>query len=168
MISLYGILNEKYDLGSGAKEKHSINPSNIPDNYYLEITGVLITGGSFRASKTAELYLPSSGKSCSLPGLPQAALEHTVSDGGLLCGGLNNDNQGINDNCLQWRPELGSWQKFLTLGLIRNNHVSWTSENSSTHYLMGGGQTFGSEWWTTLIHPNGTQELGFSLKYKTS
>ncbi len=80
---------------------------------------------------------------------------------------MNAQTQFYSDLCLQLSPYSGSWQTFLTMGLMRYDHVSWTPKNSSTHYLMGGGPTFGTMSSTTLINPNGTQEIGFPLKYKT-
>ena len=80
---------------------------------------------------------------------------------------MNGQIQSYNDICMKFSPYSGSWQKYLTMGLMRNYHVSWTPENRSIHYLMGGGPTFGTMSSTTLIYPNGTQEIGFPLKYKT-
>ena len=55
--------------------------SNFPD-------AVLITGGiSDDTRRTAELYLPSSGVSCTLPNMPDQIHGHTVESSGLLCGG---------------------------------------------------------------------------------
>ena len=121
---------------------------------------VLITGGYYSASNTAELYLPSSGTSCSLPGLPDNKLYHTVERSGLLCGGFGT-------SCLQWSSGTGTWEQYLTLEVKRVGHVSWTPQSdTNVTYLMGGG---GSEatTTTTLIKPDGSQEPGFTLKYDT-
>ena len=124
--------------------------------YY--IAGVLITGGDSAAGNTAELYVPSSGASCTLPSLPDYREEHTVSEGGLLCGGRN-----TRDSCLMWSPDSGTWEEAITLDVRRYDHVSWTpSSGNNGTYLMGGGY---SERTTTLINNDGSQEPGFLLKY---
>ena len=125
--------------------------------YY--IAGVLITGGD-AAGNTAELYVPSSGASCTLPSLPDHREEHTVSEGGLLCGGYDIDTR---DSCLMWSPDSGTWEEALTLDVRRYDHVSWTpSSGNNGTYLMGGAY---SERTTTLINNDGSQEPGFPLEY---
>ena len=53
----------------------------------------------------------------------------------------------------------------ITLDVQRYSHVSWTPEPEIGTYLIGnGGDNMRT---TTLIKPDGTQELGFSLKYDT-
>ena len=53
----------------------------------------------------------------------------------------------------------------LTLDVERYSHVSWTPGPEIGTYLIGnGGDNMRT---TTLIKPDGTQELGFSLKYDT-
>ena len=118
------------------------------------IAGVLITGGE-STGNTAELYLPSSATSCTLPGLPDSRRYHSA-DGDLLCGGSDTPAW---DSCLQWSPDTGSWEAAVTLGMGREGHSSWTSTRGT--YLMGGGYVPS----TTLIKPDGTQEPGFPLKY---
>ena len=123
--------------------------------------GVLITGGN-SALNTAELYVPSRGASCNLPSLPDLRVAHTVTKGGLICGGLNTPN-----SCLQWSPDTGTWEEALTLDVPRRGHVSWTPSSGNTGtYLMGG---VGRDIWktTTLITNNGSQDQGFPLKYAT-
>ena len=123
--------------------------------YY--IAGVLITGGD-AAGNTAELYVPSSGASCTLPSLPDNKYYHTVTEGGLLCGG-----SGTEDSCLMWSPDSGTWEEALTLDVNRYEHVYWTPSSGTTGtYLMGGGD---SERTTTLIKDDGSQDQGFPLKY---
>ena len=121
---------------------------------------VLITGGyssDADAPYNAELYLPSSGLSCSLPPLPDNRAGHTLESSGLLCGGYNTQ-----DTCIQWSPDTGTWEELLTLDVNRYYHVSWTPGSSIGTYLMGGDY---SKRTTTLVTPYGTQEPGFSLKY---
>ena len=119
--------------------------------YY--IAGVLITGG-YPTENTAELYLPSSATSCTLPGLPDSRVYHSAN-GGLLCGGYY-----TTDSCLEWSPDTGSWEEAVTLDVERDYHVSWTSTRGT--FLMGG---YYSARTTTLIKPDGSQEPGFPLKY---
>ena len=110
---------------------------------------------------TAELYLPSSGLSCSLPRLPDddVRVGHTQESSGLICGGFNSPG-----TCIQWIPDTGTWEELLTLDVSRYDHVSWTPGTGVGTYLMGGGY---SERTTTLVRPEGTQEPGFPLKYDT-
>ena len=79
---------------------------------------------------------------------------------GLLCGG---DNAVYAEyNCLQWRPDAGTWEDYLTLDVRRFGHVSWTPSSGIGTYLMGG---YYNQSTTTLVKPDGTQEPGFPLKY---
>ena len=127
--------------------------------YTFSEAGVLITGSSSYPWDTAELYLPSSGVSCSLPQLPGARADHTMESSGLLCGGEVTD-----DSCLQWSQDTGTWEELLTLDVGRARHVSWTPGSDIGTYLMGGNL---NEKTTTLIKPDGTQEPGFPLQYNT-
>ena len=129
----------------------------------LLIAGVLIVGGNPHRNK-AELYVPNSNESCSLPSLPDYRWYHTVSEGGLLCGGWDTYNE---DNCLLWSPSTGSWEKALTLDIERHGHVSWTPSSGTTGtYLMGGYE--GGKRSTTLITNDRSLEPGFPLKYSTA
>ena len=126
------------------------------------IVAVLITGtgnGFGLNQKSAELFLPLSGTSCTLPLLPNTRTSHTV-DNHILCGG--DYISGVRDSCRKWSPVTGSWDDLLTLDLWRERHVSWTPGNGT--YLMGGA---GSGMTTTLGMSDGTQEPGFPLKYDT-
>ena len=120
---------------------------------------ILITGG-YGSLDTAELYLPSSGLSCSLPRLPDDRERHTVDSSGLICGGWSPVA-----TCIQWSPDTGTWEELLTLDVGRWTHVSWTPNSGIGTYLMGGGYYDEGRRTTTLIRPDGTQETGFSLKY---
>ena len=134
--------------------------------YYT--AGFLITGGQLEPggwAHTAELYVPSSGESCTLPSLPDNRYDHTVSEGGLLCGGGDIPPYSqTRDSCLQWSPDTGTWEEALTLNVSRYDHVSWTPSSGIGTYLMGGED---SPWTTTLITPEGSQEPGFPLKHDT-
>ena len=133
----------------------------IASKNILYIAGVLITGGN--PNNSAELYLLSSGESCTLPSLPDDRVHHTVTEGGLLCGGAN-----TRVSCIQWSPDSGTWEEALTLDVSRFYHVSWTpsSGNNST-YLMGGSGDWENARTTTLIKNDGSwsQEPGFPLKF---
>ena len=118
---------------------------------------ILITGG-YGSLNTAELYLPSSGLSCSLPNLPGDRWEHTQESSGLLCGGY-----GSEESCIQWSPATGTWEELLTLDVGRNNHVSWTPSNGTGTYLLGGDTP--TQWRTTTLVSQEAQEPGFQLKY---
>ena len=121
---------------------------------------VLITGGrSDSVGNTTELYLPSSGLSCSLPRLPDNRYYHSVDSSGLLCGG---GSSVAKESCLKWRPDAGTWEKAVNLEVRREDHVSWTPCSGVGTYLMGG---YFTDLVSTLIKPDGTQEPGFPLKY---
>ena len=129
----------------------------------MYIAGVLITGGNpSSAVNKAELYLPSTGASCTLPSLPDKRYYHTVSKGGLLCGGF----YSTEDSCIMWSPDSGTWEEALTLNVRRDDHVSWTPSSGNTGtYLLGG--EYSSKKTTTLVNNDGSQEPGFPLKYDT-
>ena len=134
---------------------------------------VLITGSShYGSSDTTELYVPSTGVSCTLPDIPQpnigSGLFYHTLDSGLICGGYY-----TYDICLKWRTDTGTWEEYITLDIRRYDHVSWTPSPEIGTYLMGGhvhnniDNDNGAGNTTTLIKPDGTQEPGFPLKYKT-
>ena len=62
---------------------------------------VLITGGGIlsfdptEAQKSAEIFLPNSNTSCSLPDLPDKRFAH-IQDGPLLCGGYGTEKNASN------------------------------------------------------------------------
>ena len=86
---------------------------------------------------------------------------HTLEDSGLMCGG-----QYTSSICVQWSTDNGTWEEYLTLNIRRKHHVSWTPDSDIGTYLMGG-YAKKSRKTTTLINPEGSQKLGFSLKYVT-
>ena len=109
---------------------------------------------------TAELYLPSSNVSCTLPKLFGNCWDHTVESSGLLCGG-----QFFWKSCWQWKTDTGTWEKVVShMAHPRREFVSWTPDSGIGTYLIGG---YDSQTTTTLITPEGTQEPGFKLKYDT-
>ena len=96
------------------------------------ITGGWMGGGSSGKLRTAELFLPSTGKSCALPLFPDTRQSHTL-DNNIICGGADS-----RDTCLKWSPDTGSWVELLTLAVDRYQHVTWTPEPGMGAYLMGG------------------------------
>ena len=153
---MFYLLQNNVTSRESVSERHG--QSNLTNILYY-IAGVLITGGDpYSSRNTAELYVPSTGASCTLPSLPDDRYAHTVSEGGLLCGGYYNQ-----DSCIMWSPDLGTWEEALTLNVKRELHVSWTPSNGNTGtYLMGGQYSRDT---TTLITNYGSQEPGFLLKY---
>ena len=129
---------------------------------HLYFLAVLITGsGSGTGENTAELFVPTSGTSCTLPPLPQGRGSHTV-DNNILCGGSYSNS----DSCLQWNQDTGTWEELLTLELERDSHVSWTPGTGIGTYLIGGWG-INSGFTTTLVTPGGVHVPGFPLKYDT-
>ena len=125
------------------------------------LVAVLITGGhNTGAGGTVELFVPGSGAACRLPQLPDSREFHS-QDSELLCGG-----SGTEENCLRWIPAQGLWSVSHYLGVNRAFHVSWTPDTDIGTFLMGG-YTAASQASTTLLKPDGSQELGFPLKYDT-
>ena len=137
-----------------SEHTNQVNQSLFPD-------GVLITGQY--STETAELYVPSSNVSCSLPKLPDTRYGHTVENTGLLCGGYGSEE--VAGTCLQWSPDTGNWEEMFTWDNEypgRADHVSWTPRTDIGTFLMGGEYDGRS---TTWIKPDGTQEMGYRLKY---
>ena len=99
---------------------------------FLILVSVLIAGGS--NSNTSELFLPSTGTSCTLPAFPEARYYHTL-DNNILCGGYLTETR---TSCIQLSPDDGTWKQLLTLDLERRAHLSWTPESGIGTYLMGG------------------------------
>ena len=125
----------------------------------------LYSAGHSLALKSAEIYLPDTNTSCSLPQMPEMRKYHT-EDGGLVCGGelefgsYSNSNSHILTLCDSWAN--GTWKRSHTLKLKRRSHVSWAA--SSGVYLIGG---FRSPCTTEIVMGNGTVMEGFRTKYKT-
>ena len=124
----------------------------------LNLSDVILITGGYGSLNTAELYLPSSGLSCSLPRLPDARLGHTQDSSGLLCGGGYTEG-----TCIQWSPDTGIWVECLHhLDVGREEHASWTPGTGVGTYLIGGDIDRRT---TILVTTDGTQEPGFPLKY---
>ena len=136
--------------------------------------GVLITGGLTHslvvidpslALKSAEIYLPDTKTSCSLPQMPKMRRYHT-QDGGLVCGGElefgshQNSNSHILTLCDTW--DNGTWNRSHTLALKRRSHVSWST--SSGVYLIGGARSSTS---IEIVKKDGAVVADFQTKYST-
>ena len=126
--------------------------------FSVSYKAVLVVGAGTQVGairNSAELFLPSSGTSCTLPSLSIGRTWHTVNNH-VLCGGL----WSAADSCLKWSPDTGTWEEMLTLDVGRYRHVSWTPNNGIGTYLMGGSNSPNT---TTLIKAVGTQEQSFQL-----
>ena len=99
----------------------------------------MITGGwnGSRALASTELFLPTSGKTCSLKSLPTARSDHTLDqlgDGTILaCGGV-----GAGTRCDKFTPSLpyGTWSQYSSLISSRVQHTSLAGQHELL--LMGG------------------------------
>ena len=89
--------------------------------------GIILSGGNRPDGTSVEVFVPSTGKSCSLPSLPDGRAYHTM-DGNLICGGY-----GIS-NCLSFSS--GQWIITNTLLQSRYCHSSWQADQGLV--LMGG------------------------------
>ena len=78
---------------------------------------------------------------------------HTQNSG-LLCGGRA--------NCLQWKPDIGSWNKSHSLISWRYGHVSWNTPSGV--YLIGGAVSPNT---SELLKEDGSVVEGFALAYST-
>ena len=125
----------------------------------MYFSAVLITGGGRNGFflKSAEMFLPSSNTTCSLPELPEARGWHT-QDGGLACGGGSSSTL---TSCARWSA--GTWTRTShTLRERRYRHVSWSTAEGV--YLIGGAY---SPLTSELVKEDGSVEKGFALKYDT-
>ena len=124
-----------------------------------------IKSDSAFAIKSAEIYLPDTNTSCSLPQMPEMRRYHTQNDG-LVCGGElefgshSNSNSHILTLCDTWNN--GAWNQSHTLHLKRRSHVSWTT--SSGVYLIGG---FRSSTSIEIVKKDGAVVANFTTKYST-
>ena len=91
--------------------------------------GLLISGGTRNASTSVEVFIPSTGLSCSLPPLPDDRLYHTM-DSTYTCGGVGMPSS---DSCLHFS---GQWTDSYTLVHAREGHSSWMTDYGLL--LMGG------------------------------
>jgi len=141
--------------------------------------GLLISGG-YEAKKSVELYNPATGKSCSLPDLPDERWGHTMN-GLYICGGKD----VYNSPCLNqtsggsWSPVehccspstgcgdfyKGKWQYNIhTFVKPRADHMSWQTENGLV--LLSGTYSYLT---TEIIPTEETHKMeGLSVKLENS
>ena len=145
-------------------------------------TGLLISGG-YEAETSVELFVPSTGQSCSLPNLPSKRSGHSMN-GFYICGG----NEDYDSPCLvsnswfgeTWRTEnenctspgtvcvhfsSGQWQLApQSFVKPRTGHMSWQTEKGLV--LISGDYSY----FTSEIIPTeeGHEEAGLSFKVENS
>ena len=106
----------------------------------------MITGGydgsrEYRYLASTELFLPNTGKTCSLESLPTARASHTLDqlgDGTILaCGGF----PGASTRCEKFTPSLpyGTWSQYSSLVFSRQWHTSLAGQHELL--LMGGSNS---------------------------
>ena len=125
----------------------------------MYFAGILITG-SVGAYTSTEVFIPDTGKTCSLPDLPKSRYGHTLDTLGntpVICGGGDTGT-----SCLQFTPTSagGVWTNYATIMESRYVHSSWVS--SAGLVLMGGSLRST----TTEIVPSGVGN--FSLVQNTT
>ena len=139
--------------------------------------GILVAGGfgsdSFKVGKSVEVFIPKSGKRCSLSNLPEERYDSTldtVAGVPILCGGHSQHSSKLT-SCLQLTPvsASGVWTKYATTRESRRSHSSWIS--STGLVLMGGdyksGRSSRLNYRSTEIVPSLTSGVGnFSLLQK--
>ena len=102
----------------------------------------MITGGYNGSSRLAstDLFLSTTGKTCSLNSLPTARYGHTLDQLGdgtvLACGGT-----GANTRCDKFTPSLpyGTWSQYSSLVFSRRYHTSLAGQHELL--LMGGSES---------------------------
>jgi len=127
--------------------------------------GLLIVGGGEGFGDetqlfTGEVFIPSSGKSCSIPELPDTRISHTM-DSEYLCGGNWVHNPDVQTTCLKF--EDNQWTYSHTLSHKRSSHSSWMTNKGLL--LMGGWLSATT---TELLPLDGGEGVpSFELEYKT-
>ena len=125
----------------------------------FNMPGILLSGGhdayTTVEGTSVEVYVPSTGQSCSLPSLPDDRWGHTM-DSLLICGGY--DSTSTATSCLSFSS--GQWVFSHTLEEGRADHTSWQREQDIL--LMGGYVPYTSE----IVHMGGEQgEESFAMEY---
>ena len=106
---------------------------------------------------SVEVFVPSTGQSCSLPSLPGDRYQHSM-DGLLICGGGYYSSDPT--TCVSFSS--GEWITSNTLVEERYYHTSWQTDQGTV--LMGGDSGFTSE-----IVPMAGEQGGpsFAMEYET-
>ena len=119
--------------------------------------GIILSGG-YGAHTSVEVFVPSTGLSCSLPALPDERYEHTM-DSLLICGGIYTSTAAT--TCLSFTS--GQWITSHTLVEKRADHTSWQTEQGLV--LMGGE---GSPYTSEIVATAGGQGgPSFAMQYST-
>ena len=126
---------------------------------------MLITGGK-GGRRSAEVYRPGQSTPCLLPDLPDRYFDHTL-DGTLICGG--GGGQSTKRSCRRWNDNAGIWDLVTdSLQTCREGHVSWTPEDDSRTFLMGGRQEDTSEIISQDTDDPRKSSSSWSMKYQTA
>jgi len=116
--------------------------------------GILISGG-YGTFSSVEVFIPSTGLSCSLPNLTDIRYGHTMASL-TICGG------GESLSCLSFSS--GEWVTSHTLLEERAYHTSWETEQG---VVLMGGDTSGDT--SDIVPVAGEQaEPAFAMEYDTS
>jgi hypothetical protein len=117
--------------------------------------GIILSGGVGPFTRV-EVFVPSTGLSCSLPALPDERFDHTM-DSLLICGGYDSSTL---TTCLSFAS--GQWVTSHTLE-GRYDHTSWQTRQGLV--LMGGyGSPDTSEIVATAEEQGGPS---FAMQYRT-
>merc|ERR1719186_2533016 len=113
--------------------------------------GIAVSGGyGFgEAGTTAEVFVPATGLSCSLPTLPADRVEHTM-DSLYICGGGYTST--TYNSCLHLHN--GKWTISHTLVDGRVFHCSWETEHG---LVLMGGNSGGSPFTSEIVPTDGGQ-----------
>jgi hypothetical protein len=115
--------------------------------------------GAYDGTETnVEVYVPSTGQSCSLPSLPDQRYRHTM-DSLYICGGYYYSSAAT--NCLHFSS--GQWYTSHTLVESRYGQSSWQTDQGLV--LMGGDGSPS----TSEIVPTAGEQGGpsFGMQYPT-
>jgi hypothetical protein len=115
------------------------------------ISGIIITGGRGAYTST-ELFLPHTGKTCSLQSLPDNRYQHSmdvVENKIIVCGGTSSQT-----SCLQFHStsSTGSWTHYATLAQRRYGHT--------THVFQGDMMLYGGS-----VSKRTSEIMGKSTQY---
>merc|ERR1719206_1314750 len=151
--------SSKTEVNSGAFSTTSVasTTSAIP-----LVTGIIITGGCCasldRGLSTSEVFIPTTGKTCSFTEMPVGRYGHTLDqleDGTLVACGNDISWDGTGRTCDKIDPSASnrSWTHFSTLKEHRGYHGSFVSQGGLL--LLGGSY---SKRKTELVRETGGRE----------
>ena len=127
--------------------------------------GILMSGGLDNAGNTCntsvEVFVPSTGQSCTLPSLPDPGRYGHTMDGLLICGSSFDPTAA--QNCLSFFS--GRWLISHTLLEERGYQTSWKTDQGLV--LMGGMQ-YENAYTSEIVHMAGEQgEPSFAMEYES-